>query len=91
MVLNDTKSTVVSFHRISTPVLFAYSVNGTLLARSVVVTELRQLHLPTLRSRRLVADIVFPRGVLTAEIDSTDLLSRVNLRCSRPSRSRDLF
>ncbi|XP_046683688.1 uncharacterized protein LOC124369679 [Homalodisca vitripennis] len=40
MVLNDTKNTVVSFHRISSPVLFVYSVNGTLLARSMVVTDL---------------------------------------------------
>ncbi|XP_046663048.1 uncharacterized protein LOC124355943 [Homalodisca vitripennis] len=51
----------------------------------VPIEELRQqLLLPTLRSRRLVADIVFLRGVLTAEIDSTELLSRVILRCSRP-------
>lgn len=60
--------------------------------RGVPIDDLRQqLRLCDLSSRRQIADLVFLRKILTAEIDSPELLSRINFRCSRPSRSLDLF
>ncbi|KAG8272773.1 Protein angel 1 [Homalodisca vitripennis] len=75
----------ISQYQHSPPETFNWSFR-----RNTIVNELKAEQPDGVLKQR-PPDIVFLRGVLTAEIDSTELLSRVNLRCSRPSRSRDLF
>lgn len=60
-------------------------------ASSPVELIARRLGLASLSTRRRQADAVFLRNLLTGQIDSGELLSRIRLRVPGSTRSQDLF